>query len=145
VLDGVRHSYVDLDDPEHLEFTYVRAIAAITRAHLPPAPTPVRAYHLGGGGLTFPRYLEHLRPGSDSVVSEIDAGVLQVDQERLGLQEGAGIEVRIEDGRRGVERIETASRGLVVGDAFGGMSVPWRPRSGTISLAAGELSAQRAL
>ncbi len=125
VLDGVRHSYVDLDDPTHLEFTYVRAIAAITDAHLPPAPTPVRAYHLGGGGLTFPRYLDHQRPGTDSVVSEIDAGVLRVDQDRLGLQEGDGIEVRIEDGRLGVERIGTASRDLVVGDAFGGMSVPW--------------------
>lgn len=125
VLDGVRHSYVDLDDPTHLEFTYVRAIAAISRAHLPPAPTPVQAYHLGGGGLTFPRYLDHQRPGTDSIVSEIDAGVLAVDRERLGLDEADGIEVRVEDGRRGVEAIGTDSRDLVVGDAFGGMSVPW--------------------
>ncbi len=128
VLDGVRHSYVDLDDPLHLEFTYVRAIAAITRAHLPPAPTPVSAYHLGGGGLTFPRYLEEVRPGTRSIVSEIDAGVLALDRERLGLDDraaGSGIEVRTEDGRRGVERIATGSRDLVVGDAFGGMSVPW--------------------
>ena len=29
VLDGLRHSYVDLDDPTHLEFAYVQAIATV--------------------------------------------------------------------------------------------------------------------
>jgi spermidine synthase len=125
VLDGLRHSYVDLEDPSHLEFGYIRALAAITDSQLPPAPEPLRAYHLGGGGLTFPRYLHHVRPGTDNVVSEIDPGVVRVDRQRLGLDETDGVAVRIEDGRRGLERIDDDSRELVVGDAFGGMSVPW--------------------
>lgn len=125
VLDGLRHSYVDLDDPGHLEFAYVRALAAVSDSQLPAAPQPLRAYHLGGGGVTFPRYLHHVRPGTDNVVSEIDAGVVAVDEEFLGLDDDDGVEVRIEDGRRGLDRIATASRDLVVGDAFGGVSVPW--------------------
>lgn len=125
VLDGLRHSYVDLADPSYLEFGYVRALAAVAETHLPPEPAPVAAYHLGGGGLTFPRYLGHVRPGTDNVVSEIDGGVVRLDEQRLGLDEQDGVEVRVEDGRRGLARLPDDSRDLVVGDAFGGMSVPW--------------------
>ena len=125
VLDGLRHSYVDLADPTHLEFEYVRALAAVSETQLAPAPAALRAHHLGGGGMTFPRYLEHVRPGTDSVVSEIDPGVVTLDEQRLGLETDGGIEVRVEDGRRGLERLPTDDRDLVVGDAFGGVSVPW--------------------
>ena len=59
------------------------------------------------------------------MVSEIDPGVVDVDTERLGLETGAGLRVRVEDGRLGVRRLDDASRDLVVGDAFGGVSVPW--------------------
>lgn len=124
VLDGVRHSYVDLDDPTHLEFEYVRAMAAAVDAAFDEGE-PVRAYHLGGGGLTLPRYLDRTRPGTRSLVSEIDPGVVRIDRERLGLETGDGIDVRVEDGRLGLRRLESASRDLVVGDAFGGMTVPW--------------------
>lgn len=124
MLDNLRHSYVDLDDPAHLEFAYVRAIAsAIDAAY--PDDRPLSAYHLGGGGLTVPRYLEATRPGTESLVSEIDGGVVEIDRERLGLEADRGIEVRVEDGRTGLERLATDSRDVVVGDAFGGVSVPW--------------------
>ena len=35
-LDTLRHSYVDLADPTHLEFEYVRAIASVTDVLAPP-------------------------------------------------------------------------------------------------------------
>lgn len=124
VLDAVRHSYVDLDDPTHLEFGYVKAIASVTDAAYPTGE-PLRAYHLGGGGLTVPRYLAEVRPGTESLVSEIDGGVVRLDRERLGLRDDEGIDVRVEDGRLGLRRLDAASRDLVVGDAFGGVSVPW--------------------
>lgn len=124
VLDGVRHSYVDLDDPTHLEFAYVRAMAAVADAAFAPG-APLTAYHLGGGGLTLPRYLAVARPGTHSLVSEIDGGVVRLDREQLGLQTGDGLEVRVEDGRLGLRRLADDSRELVVGDAFGGVSVPW--------------------
>ncbi|QIJ66383.1 fused MFS/spermidine synthase [Streptomyces sp. JB150] len=124
VLDGVRHSYVDLDDPTFLEFTYVRAIASVVDAAF-PGGEPLAAYHLGGGGLTFPRYLAATRPGTRSLVSEIDSGVVRINRDRLGLGSQAGIDVRTEDGRLGLRRLDSGSRDLVVGDAFGGVSVPW--------------------
>lgn len=124
VMDGIRHSYVDLDDPTHLEFAYIRAMAAVIDTAY-AAGEPLRAYHLGGGGLTVPRYLDEVRPGTDSLVSEIDPGVVALDVDRLELQTGDGIEVRVEDGRQGLRRLQADSRDLVVGDAFGGVSVPF--------------------
>ena len=124
VLDGLSHSYVDLDEPTHLEFAYVKALAGVVDASFDPRE-PLDAYHLGGGGVTFPRYLAETRPGTRSLVSEIDPGVIDLDSERLGLDTGRALQVRIEDGRTGVRRVPDASRDLVVGDAFGGVSVPW--------------------
>ncbi|MFD0142468.1 MULTISPECIES: fused MFS/spermidine synthase [unclassified Streptomyces] len=124
VLDGVRHSYVDTDDPTYLEFEYVRAIAAVVDSAF-PAGEPLSAHHVGGGGLTFPRYLAATRPGTRSLVSEIDSGVVHIDHSRLGLSPRSGIDVRVEDGRLGLRRLDDAGHDLVVGDAFGGVSVPW--------------------
>ena len=124
LLDGVRHSYVDLDDPEHLEFAYVRAVAAAADAAY-PSDAPLRAHHVGGGGLTVPRWLAVTRPGTTSTVSEIDPGVVAVDTAELGVDEGPALDVRVEDGRLGLGRLADASVDLVVGDAFGGVTVPW--------------------
>ena len=124
VLDNLRHSYVDLDDPRHLEFSYVKALAAATEATY-PAGEPLQAHHLGGGGLTLPRWLASTRPGTTSTVSEIDPGVLAVDVERLGLETGPDLQVDVEDARTGLRDVEDGSRDLVVGGAFGGVSVPW--------------------
>lgn len=73
----------------------------------------------------MPRYLAATRPGTRSVVSEIDGGVVRIDYDELGLPRDAGIEVRVEDGRLGLRELESDSRDLVVGDAFGGVAVPW--------------------
>ncbi|MFF2537468.1 fused MFS/spermidine synthase [Streptomyces cyaneofuscatus] len=124
VLDGLRHSYVDVEDPTYLRFGYVRAFAAVVDTAF-PAGDPLAAHHIGGGGLTFPRYLAAARPGTRSLVSEIDGGVVRIDREQLNLGASSGIDVRVEDARLGLKRLETDSRDLVVGDAFGGVSVPW--------------------
>ncbi|MEU0158207.1 fused MFS/spermidine synthase [Streptomyces sp. NPDC006261] len=124
VLDGLRHSYVDVEDPTYLRFGYVRAIASVVDTAF-PAGEPLAAHHIGGGGLTFPRYLAAARPGTRSLVSEIDGGVVRIDREELNLGASTGIDVRVEDARIGLKRLETDSRDIVVGDAFGGVSVPW--------------------
>jgi hypothetical protein len=124
VLDGLRHSYVDLTDPTHLEFDYVKALAGVVDGTFETGRS-LSAYHVGGGGLTFPRYLAVTRPDTRSLVSEIDPGVVDLDTERLGLDSGPALDVRVEDARTGVRRVPDESRDLVVGDAFGGVSVPW--------------------
>ncbi|MQA35056.1 spermidine synthase [Modestobacter roseus] len=124
-LDTLRHSYVDLADPTYLEFEYVQAIAAVTDA-LAPAGEPLSALHVGGGGLTLPRYLAEVRPGTVSRVLEVDPGVVAIDEEELGLERSAQLQVRVGDGRVGLGEEPAGQRDLVVGDAFGGLSVPWQ-------------------
>src|ERR1700709_2467356 len=54
LLDGTDASYIDLDDPTYLDFSYVRRIGdAIDVAW--PEGKPVSALHLGGAGATLPR------------------------------------------------------------------------------------------
>ena len=125
MLDTLRHSYVDLQDPTHLEFAYVRAIAAVTDA-LAPSGEPLSALHIGGGGLTLPRYLAEVRPGTDSLVIEVDPGVVAVDREQLALETGELLRVEVADGRVALAEQPAGRRDLVVGDAFGGLSVPWQ-------------------
>ena len=124
LLDGAPHSYVDLQDPTYLEYDYAKAVVSVIETEY-AEDQALRAYHIGGGGLTVPRYLDRVRPGTHSLVSEIDPGVVEIDVERLGLQTGDGIVVRVEDARLGLGRLDADSHDLVIGDAFGGVSVPW--------------------
>ena len=87
VLDTLWHSYVDLADPHYLEFAYVRAMGAALDAAAPPG-RPLDALFLGGGGFTLPRFLAASRPGSSSLVHEIDPDVVALDRRRLGLRTG---------------------------------------------------------
>jgi SAM-dependent methyltransferase len=124
ILDTVMHSYVDLRDPKHLEFSYTRAIRDVVDGVRRP-PAPLRALHVGGGGFTMPRYLRATRPGTRSLVLEIDAELVRQARRRLGLVTGPDLEVRVGDARLGVQRQPDAAYDVVVGDAFGGLSVPW--------------------
>ena len=124
MLDGAPHSYVDLNDPTYLDWDYAKAVASVIDTEYPEGE-PLRVYHIGGGGLTLPRYIERVRPGTSSLVSEIDPGVVKIDNKQFGLESGSGIEVRVEDARLGLGQLADDSRDLVLGDAFGGVSVPW--------------------
>lgn len=124
LLDGAPHSYVDLADPTYLRYDYAKAVVSAVDSRF-AARKPLRSYHIGGGGLTVPRYLDRTRPGTTSVVSEIDPGVVRVNGERLGLRPVPEIDIRVEDARLGLGKLADASYDLVVGDAFGGVSVPW--------------------
>ena len=121
LLDRVRQSYVELDDPSYLEFPYVQALAEALSA-LPPGP--LDAVHVGGGGATLPRWLAHARPGSVQVVFESNADLLRVVRTRLPVPPDAGIELRLGDGRHGLADLDDDSADVVVIDAFSGGRVP---------------------
>jgi spermidine synthase len=123
-LDTLRHSYVDLGDPEYLEFEYTRALAAVADSIRPPGAA-LQALHIGGGGFTMPRYLAANRPGTRSTVLEIDGGVVELGRRQLGVDAIPGLTVRVGDARTGLREQPRGRYDLVLGDAFGGLAVPW--------------------
>ncbi|MBC3194791.1 fused MFS/spermidine synthase [Pseudonocardia sp. C8] len=124
VLDDLRHSYVRLGDPGHLEFSYTKRFAAAIDAAYPPG-RPLSVVHVGGGALTMPRWLAATRPGSTSTVLELDRGVLHLGVRELGAGGIPGTAVRAGDARVGLAALPDRSADVVVGDAFGARSVPW--------------------
>ena len=119
-----RHAYVDLADPAHLEFPYTQDFAAVV-AEAWPGDEPLDAVHVGGGGFTMPRWLAAVRPGSRSIVLEVDPAVVDVARDRLGLRTSPALRVDVGDARIGIRSVATDSVDLVVGDAFSDLSVPW--------------------
>ncbi len=81
-LDDLRHAYVDLADPTHLEFSYTKLLGAVIDTMAPPGQ-PIDAVHIGGGGFTIPRYVAATRPGSDDLVLELDPGVVRVAEDAM--------------------------------------------------------------
>lgn len=124
VLDGLHHSYVDLADPRHLEFPYVRWIGDLVDVLRAPG-APVDGVFVGGGGFTLPRYLLATRPGSQATVLEIDPELVDLVRARLGLRPSSRLRVRVGDARVSLRDVEPGAADLVVGDAFGGLAVPW--------------------
>jgi spermidine synthase len=124
VLDDLHHSYVDLNDPTHLEYNYTRWIAkAIDAMNTPGAPLDI--VFIGGGGFTLPGWLDATRPGSNARVLEVDGELVGFDKDHLGLQTSPAIRVSVGDARIGMLDVDTHSADVVVGDAFGNVSVPW--------------------
>jgi spermidine synthase/MFS family permease len=124
VLNSARHSYVDLNDPRHLEFAYVQWIGAVTDV-LRTRGAPIDALHLGGGGFTVPEYVAATRPGSHQMVLELDGGLVRLDRAKLGLKTGPDLRVRVGDARVNLAAQPTGGYDLVIGDAFGYLVVPW--------------------
>lgn len=121
-LDRLRHAYVDLDDPTNLDIRYIRLFAQVSNA---AKVGPLTTLHLGGGGFSFPRYLNETRPGTTSLVLEIDAELTDIARAELGLVTSDQLIVHTGDARLGLGDLETDRFDLIVGDAFGGASVPW--------------------
>ncbi|MFD9307305.1 spermidine synthase [Streptomyces sp. NPDC060048] len=122
-VDGAPQSYVDLDDPEHLEFEYVRRLAHVLD-HVAGPGSGLDLLHLGGGALTLPRYAAATRPGSRQDVVEFDGGLVSLVAEFLPVAAGSGITVHVADARAWLEAAAAASADVVVGDVFGGSRVP---------------------
>ena len=123
-LDDLRHSYVDLHDPAYLDFDYTKSVTDAVAA-TQPGSTPIHGLYVGGGGFTLPRYFAATRPGSRATVLELDPAVPTIARERLGLRTSPALRVDVGDARTGIRARRDASADLVVGDAFGGLSVPW--------------------
>ncbi|HEY7323744.1 MAG TPA: fused MFS/spermidine synthase [Streptosporangiaceae bacterium] len=124
-------SYVDLDDPQHLEFEYVRRIGHLLDV-AGPHGAPLRVLHLGGGALTLARYVAATRPGSAQLAVDDDADLVDLVRERLPLRQpgrrarrDAGrIRVRVGDAREVLAGLPDGSFDVVIADVFAGARTP---------------------
>ncbi|MQY10597.1 hypothetical protein SRB5_07080 [Streptomyces sp. RB5] len=122
-VDGAPQSYVDTDDPTHLEFEYARRLAHVIDLCAEP-DEPLDVLHLGGGALTLPRYLAATRPGSRQQVAESDRGLITLIGAHLPVPGDAGITVLASDARAALESVPPASQDLVIADVYGGSRSP---------------------
>jgi spermidine synthase len=121
LVDRIRQSYVDLDDPTYLDFEYMQAIADLVDA-LPAGPLAVT--HVGGGAATMARYVAATRPGSPQIIFEPDVALVDLVRARLPLPRSARVRIRTLGGRTGLRALRDGSADVVIVDAFAGGRVP---------------------
>ena len=112
-------SYVDLADPRHLEFDYLRRMRDVVEAL-----RARRVIHVGGAGCALARALAATDRARRQDVVEVDPDVLAFAREHLGLRRAPGLRVRHGDGRAFVASRGDASADAILVDAFVGARVP---------------------
>lgn len=116
---GMDASYIDLADVTHLEFDYLRWLAIVLRT-----AGARRVLHVGGGACALARALAVEDPGALQEVCEVDAAVLAIAREHLGLRRAPGLRVRHAEGRAHLAREPDSSWDAIVIDAFIGARIP---------------------
>ena len=124
VLDHLIHSYSILEDPTRLDYDYVKIYAELVK-FIAGDRTDIRTFSIGGGGYTFPRYLEVVYPDAVIEVAEIDPAVTEIAHARMGLPRDTSVITYNEDARLVVKRLETEQYHAIIGDAFNDLSVPY--------------------
>ncbi len=125
VLDRLVHSYTLPEHPGALIYGYERTYAQVIEPLAERKPD-LRSFFIGGGGYTFPRYMEETYPESEIVVAEIDPGVTEIARLMLGLQGSERIEAYDQDARMLMASLEDGEPyDLIFGDAFNDFSVPY--------------------
>ncbi|MFB3924551.1 MAG: fused MFS/spermidine synthase [Syntrophales bacterium] len=125
ILDHLIHSINDVNDPLYLDYEYIRMYEELIRWQMQHRNS-FKALFIGGGGYTFPRYLEVRYPGARIDVVEIDPEVTRVVYRYLGLPRDTKIRSFNEDGRWFVMNCkEKGSYDFIFGDAFNDISIPY--------------------
>jgi spermidine synthase len=125
VLDHLVHSYTDLKDPLYIEYEYIRMYEEMVRWQAKRRKS-FKALFLGGGGYTFPRFIEAKYPKAEIHVVEIDPEITRVAKKYLGVSEDTRIHSFNEDGRWFVMNCkERGTYDFIFGDAFNDLSIPY--------------------
>ncbi len=122
-IDGTDQSFVDPDDPLRLEFDYVQRIADVVDT-IAAVGERIRVVHVGGAGMTLPRYVCATRPRSAQIVLEPDVALTEEVRRIIPLPRQSGIKVRGIDGRSGLAAMPDNYCDLIIVDAFAGAQVP---------------------
>jgi hypothetical protein len=122
--DGQPQSHVNLDDPTDLGFEYIALMATALAAYAGSCGPPRTVTHVGGAGLSLPRWVQHEWPGTPQVVLEPDVALTELVRRELPLPRGHRIRVRAVDGRSGLGALADGSASVVVVDAYAEGRVP---------------------
>ncbi|NKX51210.1 fused MFS/spermidine synthase [Arthrobacter deserti] len=123
-IGGAEQSHVDLHDPSHVFYEYLRRIANVIDL-AGPAGQPLRCLHLGAGALALARYVQATRPGPEQHAVELERELLDFVIDRLPLPAGTDLTVHIGDARQEVVfGAGTGEFGAVVLDVFAGEGAP---------------------
>lgn len=125
-MDGVSQSWVDPSDPLRIDFEYVKRIVEALEATVLTRPDDerIRVIHIGGGGLTIPRYVVHRRPHTAQIVLEPDSDLVAEVRRKIPLPTRSGIKIREVDGRTGIAAMPADYADCIILDAFIGVRVP---------------------
>lgn len=102
ILDRLIHSRVNLEDPRELRYEYEWIYTGVLDKYYPEGK-PVDALVIGGGGYTYPHYLEVTRPGSRIDVAEIDPAVTKAALAAFGLPQDTSVNTFNMDARNFVD------------------------------------------
>ncbi|WP_297748476.1 spermidine synthase [uncultured Tessaracoccus sp.] len=121
-----QQSWVDPSRPDFLVFEYVQQIALLLdhTALRAPDNNRLRIVHIGGGGLTIPRWVAWRRPHTAQVVCEPNVELTEEVRRKTPLPKRSGIKVRDVDGRTGLQAMPDEWADVVIVDAFNGAQVP---------------------
>lgn len=123
-LDHLTHSFMRPSDPTWLGYQHEEVQGELTRYARSKGPTDVLI--IGGGGYTFPRWLEIKMPDVGVEVVEIDPAVTEVAHREMDLSRNTKIKTHNMDGRQFIrERARKDHYQLVIQDAVNDLSVPY--------------------
>lgn len=123
-LDHLMHSFIRVDDPTWLGYEHEYVQGELTRFARTRGQTDVLI--IGGGGYTFPHWLELKMSDVGIDVVEIDPAVTEVAHREMGLPRNTRIRTTNMDGRQFIrERAKKGHYQLVIQDAVNDLSVPY--------------------
>jgi spermidine synthase len=114
---------VNLDDPLHIEYQYEKIYADVLKWRF-SNDSPFKSLTIGGGGYTFPRYMEAYYPNAGIEVVEIDPEITGVVYGYLGLPGNTRIRSYNEDGRWYVMNCK-GKYDVIFVDAYNDLSIPY--------------------
>lgn len=123
VLDNLTHSYVNLKDQLYIEYKYEKIYSELLKWRF-DRESSFRSLTIGGGGYTFPRYMEVFYPNAQIDVVEIDPEITKTVYNYLGLHADTRIRTYNEDGRWFVMNCKEKYDLLFI-DAYNDLSIPY--------------------
>jgi spermidine synthase len=116
MVGGSEQSFVDVDDPSHLEFEYVQLMSYVIESAY-SEDVALAALHLGGGLCTVPRWVADRYPGSVQQVAEASDEIAELAR---SLDPDPAFEIVVEDAVATLERTPRGSLDLLVSDVYNG-------------------------